>query len=327
MYVICTPITTIVAVIVLICVNCWYDRKKRKDDQKREDRHREIDREEARQKADTEKIAVVLSKEYDAVVKFFDNFKKNVDKLKAKNITTDGEGNNFTEFDVLLYMCHPENMERFDNTDQHGLLGTSSHVTATGDANYATIPRRGSCYGIREVTSDVEEIIKLFIEFRIQLSSIHDKACPEDIKSEFSTKIIDMGKTIFPFVSPYRQKVIKKVLKYFGFPDTTPGTQDAGTVPNTTTTPTCLSCCFQCCFQCRFQCCFPCCPTRNISRCCASQNAHGPETQNLLPTATDTAYTYTAYTYTAYCYTAYCYTAYTYTAYTYTAYTRATRAK
>jgi hypothetical protein len=269
MYVICTPITTIVAVIVLICVNCWYDRKKRKDDQEREDRHREIDREEARQKADTEKIAAVLSKKYDAVVNIFHNFKKNVDKLKAKNITTDGEGKNFTEFDVLLYMCHPENMERFDNTDQHGLHGTSSHA---GDVNYATIPRRGSGYGIREVKSDAEEIMKLFIEFRIQLSSIHDKACPEDIKSEFSTKIIDMGKTIYPFVSTYRQKVIKKVLKYFGYTDTTPRTEDASAIPDTTTTPTYLPCCF------------PCCPTRNIiSRCCVRQNAHGPETRNLLP--------------------------------------------
>jgi hypothetical protein len=83
-----------------------------------------------------------------------------------------------------------------------------------------------------------------------------------------------MGKTIFPFVSTDRQEVIKKVLKYFGFPDTTPGTQDAGAVPNTTTTPTCLPCYF------------PCCPTQNIFRCCVRQNAHGPETQNPLPTAT-----------------------------------------
>ena len=259
----------------MICVNCWYDRKKWKDDQKREDRHREIDREEARQKADTEKIAAVLSKQYDEVEKILHNFKKNVEKLANNIIITDEEGKNTTEFDVLLYMCHPGNMERFDNTDQHG---TSSHVelgTAIGDvAKYATIPRRSSCYGIKEVKSDVIKIMKLFTEFRYQLSSIHDKACPEDIKSEFSTKIIDMGKTIFPFVSTPRQNVIKKVLKYFGFPDTTPGTQDAGAVPDTTTTPTCLSCCF------------PCCPTQNIFRCCVRQNAHGLETQNLLPTAT-----------------------------------------
>jgi hypothetical protein len=151
------------------------------------------------------------------VEKILHNFKKNVEKLANNIIITDEEGKNTTEFDVLLYMCHRGNMERFDNTDQHG---TSSHVelgTATGDvAKYATIPRRSSCYGIKEVTSDVNKIMKLFIEFRYQLSSIHDKACPEDIKSEFSTEIIDMGKTIYPFVSTRRQEVIQKVLRYFG---------------------------------------------------------------------------------------------------------------
>ena len=265
-YVILTPLQFLLTLVSVLVIGCLWEKRKRKKD-----------RREAREKADTEKIAAVLGKQYDEVEKILHNFKKNVEKLANNIIITDEEGKNTTEFDVLLYMCHPENMERFDNTDQHGLHGTSSHVmlgTATDDVNYATIPRRGSGYGIKEVKSDVNKIMKLFIEFRIQLSSIHDKACPEDIKSEFSTKIIDMGKTIFPFVSTPRQNVIKKVLKYFGFPDTTPGTQDAGAVPDTTTTPTCLSCCF------------PCCPTQNIFRCCVRQNAHGPETQNPLPTAT-----------------------------------------
>ena len=181
------------------------EREEARQKETRESREREREREEARQKVDAEKIAAVLSQEYDKVEKIFHNFMKNVEKLKAKNISC-----TFTEFDVLRYMCHLDNMEIFDNTDQQA---TSSDELSTR-RNIATF--RSSGYGIREVTSDINKIMKLFIEFRIQLSSIHDKACPEDMESEFSDEIIKMGKTVYLFVSTPRQKVIEKVLRYFG---------------------------------------------------------------------------------------------------------------
>ena len=242
-YVIFTPLNTLLTIFGLLFINYWWDQRKRKDDEarkdrqseihqeedarkremereegrwkvKKEDKQREKEREKARQKADTEKIAAVLSKKYDEVERIFHNFKKNVEKLKTKtiHISTHPIGNltrTFTEFDVLLYMCHLNNMEIFDNTDQQG---RSLHALGIG----ADTTFRSSGYGIKEVISDVNKIMKLFIEFRIQLSSIHDKKCPEDIKSEFSDEIIEMGKTIYPFVSTPRQKVIKKVLRYFG---------------------------------------------------------------------------------------------------------------
>ena len=129
-----------------------------------------------------DRIAGVLSREYDKAANIFCVLKKNVEKLKETFLV--GE---LSEFHVLLFMCHHDNNKRFTN--------------------------------LEGVLEDVEKIMKLFFEFRIQLSPIHDKECPEHIKDEFSEEIIKMGQTIFPFVSTARQKVIKVVLEYFGCED------------------------------------------------------------------------------------------------------------
>ena len=182
-------------------------RQKAEDDREEARLKAEKDREEARLKADAEKIAAVLSKKYDKVEKIFQDFKTTVDKLKEKTIN-DG----FTEFDVLLYMCHPDKWQIFED-----LVGGT--------------PVNGSLM----IVSDVNKIMKLFIQFRIQLSSIHDKACPEDIKTEFSDEIIKMGETIYPFVSTSRQKIIEKVLIYFGYTGSSTSAAQGTTTPSTVT--------------------------------------------------------------------------------------------
>ena len=66
---------------------------------------------------------------------------------------------------------------------------------------------------VNDLPKDVEEIVKVFFKFRVQLAPIRDKECPQHMKDEFSREIIEMGQTIFPLVSNARQEVIKVVLK------------------------------------------------------------------------------------------------------------------
>ena len=193
----CTVITAICAVIALFYVNIWRQAKERDENLRREKlqnkenlrkekleeekRIQEKQLDEARRQAekDANKVAGVLSQEYDEAKNIFSIFKEKVDKLKRTVLV-----GKFTEFHVLSYMCHWDNNQR--STE------------------------------VRSLLKDVEKIVKLFFKFRIQLAPIQDKECPQHIKDEFSREIIEMGQTIFPLVSNARQKVIKVVLAYFG---------------------------------------------------------------------------------------------------------------
>ena len=100
----------------------------------------------------------------------------------------------------------------------------------------------------KAIISDVEKIMKFFIDFRINLASItHDKTCPEYIKTEFSTEIMKMGEAVYPFVSRSRQEIIEKVLGYFGLGNTD-SVKERGTSPcrlheELQDTPGCWQCC------------------------------------------------------------------------------------
>ena len=186
----CAMIQTVLAIIGLVFVNFWWARKKEKKAN-----------EDARMKADAEKIAAVLIKKYDEIDKIFGNFKENVHKLKRNTILGD-----VTEFDILLYICRSDT--NFNNEQQqHQSPNSSQQEPSSG-------------YGKNNVKSDVMEIMKFFIEFRIQLAPIHNRVCPEDIKAEFADEMKELGHGIYPFVSSIRQRIIKRVLNYFGHTDT-----------------------------------------------------------------------------------------------------------
>ena len=171
-YVICTIVNTILAIVTLCYVNVWWKRKERKNDEKKEN---------------ASKISNVLSQNYDQTKSTFGNFNNNVVKLRENKIS-----GGVTEFDVLIYMCHPDNVR-----------------------NYTQREEQCQGYTVENVMLDVDNIMKLFIELNLQLPGIGDRICPEDIKAEFSTDITEMGEAIFPFVSKSRQTMIIQVLKYF----------------------------------------------------------------------------------------------------------------
>ena len=255
-YVTCTLIQTIFG---LFFLGYLWDRKKRKEDRIRDEKKREEDRlrdekkreedrlrddklrEEAKQKADAETSAAVLGKKFDKVEGIFDRFKRKVVKLREKKVT-----GRFSEYDVLAYMCHPDNQKTFDKPNQSrpDNQETFANPNQSHLANQETFapwsdnPNQSggdnTRYGIKEVMSDVDSIMKLFVAFRLKLSLIHDKTCPNDIKDEFSSKITEMGKAIKPFVSVARQKVIEKVLTYFG--QQHPGQQNSETQTSNNTT-------------------------------------------------------------------------------------------
>ena len=193
-YAICTGIQTLLAIFGLLFVSYWWDRKKRKEDRK----EAKLKADEETQKWHTEKIIAILSENYDEVEKKFRILQKHVHDLKKGKIAT--ESRTFTEFDVLLYMCHRDNRDTFDKTHQ---LDTNKNAPSTG-------------YGREDIMSHVREIMGFFKNFSFELIAI-DKTCPNSIKLEFSTEIIEMGKTIYPFVTNTRQKLIEKVLIYFGY--------------------------------------------------------------------------------------------------------------
>ena len=178
-YVVCTLIQTL--------FGTWFfhyflDKRKRKKDRKKEDKQREEDR----QKADADNLAAVLRQTaFEEVERIFDRFKKKVVKLREKKIT-----DRFSAYDVLAYMCHPDNQEKFATTNQS--------------------------YEIKEVMSDADSIMKLFANLHLTISFFNHRTCPKNIKNEFSSKIEEMGQAISPFVSDARRKDIVFVLVYFG---------------------------------------------------------------------------------------------------------------
>ncbi len=192
-YVLCTVIQTFAAVVASVVV-FWWDRRRRNKDRKEAKRKED----EEKQKADAEKIIAILSEKYDGAVGKFRVLKEHIDVLKSREIVTGPLATDtFTEFDVLLYMCHGDSWHKFD-------VMTSPLL-------------QSNCigYGRKEVMQAVTEIMKFFKDFAFQLSTIY-RGCPDSIKSEFSTEIKEVGKTIYPFVTKTRQKLIEKVLIYFG---------------------------------------------------------------------------------------------------------------
>ena len=211
-YVICTLIQTLFAVFVWV----WWERRNRNQDKKEEKRKEEAER----QKADTKQIIAILSENYDEVDEIFQDLKKPVTDLKKRQINTGSR--TFTEFDVLLYMCHADKWSKFRETPQF-LIHAGSR---------------------EKVMFIVNKIMKFIKYFAIQLAVI-DKACPDNImKAAFCTEIIEMGETINPFVTKTRQKLIKSVLIYFGY---TKSEQELrNTQEGQQVSPGCMQRCFQC---------------------------------------------------------------------------------
>ncbi|CAB4043341.1 Hypothetical predicted protein [Paramuricea clavata] len=193
--IICTLIQTFILGIFSVFGVFWWNLRNRKQDKKKQTRKEEADK----QRSDLEKIIAILSENYDEVQEIFHDLKTSVDNLKERTINTGLL--TFTEHDVLLYMCHGDNWR----TISYNKLHFSSPLCS----------RKDNSDGREKVMFQVHRIMKFFKDFSFQLSAI-DKTCPNDIKSEFSTEIIDMGKTIYPFMTKTRQKLIEKVLIYFG---------------------------------------------------------------------------------------------------------------
>ena len=280
----CTAIQTVLAIIGLVFVNFWWVRRKAKDERKRadqqrreEERQKEIQREEDRQKADAEKIAAILSENYYEVENIFHRLKRSVDKLREKKIVGD-----WTEFHVLLYMCHQDNWHKFNYKVNKHVNIALFNIQSPQHLNSQKDPRD-------EVLSDVEKIMKFILKLRINLFSImQNKACPDDIKSEFSIKITEMGKTIYPFVAKHRQDVIERVSKYFvsatiDQDHATPHGLGAATIqlePNHSTafqpSPNTRRCCFLC--TCR--------SIPGMSKCCGRQGTTEEAIEMLLSAST-----------------------------------------
>jgi hypothetical protein len=213
-YVICTLIQTLFAVFVWV----WWERRNRNQDKKEERRKEEADR----QKADTKQIIAILSENYDEVQEIFQVLKKSVTDLKKRQINTGSR--TFTEFDVLLYMCHADKWSKFRETPQFPIHAGSRE----------------------KVMFIVNKIMKFIKNFAIQLAVI-DKACPDNImncQAAFCTEIIEMGETINPFVTKTRQKLIKSVLIYFGY---TKSEQERNTEEGQQVSPGCMQRCYHCC--------------------------------------------------------------------------------
>ena len=215
-YVVCTMLQTAVVTLGLF----WWQRKIRKEDQEKERQKAEEKKqkaEEEKQKADTEKIIAIFSSDnYGEAEEAHRILKKNLDALESRKINT-GQSTR-TELDVLVYMCHEDNRSKFDKSEQ--LLLWADNSNALGLSNYASFQSAYSStdserheYGRKNVMSDVHKIRNFFQEFRYQLN--FDQECPGTIKSKFSSKVIEMGKTIYPLMFGENRKLIDEVSNYF----------------------------------------------------------------------------------------------------------------
>jgi hypothetical protein len=242
--------STVIYTLFVVFVSVWLDRRNRNKDKKEASRKEDEDK----RKADLEKIMAYFSQNYDEVNEIFQDLKKSVDVLKERKINT--RSRTFTEFDVLLYMCHADNSKKFEKKNPF----------------FRNPKLRLGFSGREKIMSNVKKIMKFINEVcDIQLSVIH-KTCPDIIRSNFSTEVIEMCKTIHPFVTKTGQEHIKSVLIYF---EETPAQEDQQVSPGW----------MQRCFQCIQQC-FQCIQT-HVSRCyhcCVRQSMHEPETQRLAST-------------------------------------------
>jgi hypothetical protein len=233
-------ICTLIQTLLAIFGLLWWEQRNKKKDKKEARRKEEADK----QKADAKQIIAILSENYDEVHEMFQGLKKSVDNLKKRKITNTGS-RTFTEFDVLLYFLY-NSEDKSERLEKVILIANKT---------------------------------MLFIKnFAIQLSTI-DKGCPDIVKLKFSTEIIEMCKTIYPFATKTRQELIIIVLKFFG---DTPAQEDQQVSPG------CMQQCFQWIQQCFqwIQQCFQWMQTHisRCCRCCVRQNMHEPETQRLTST-------------------------------------------
>ena len=227
-YVFCTVIQTVVGSIVVF----WWNRRNRDQDQKEEKRKKDEEKrkeDENKQRADAEKIIAILTKNYYGAVEKFQILKEHVDVLKNKKIVTGPLATDtFTEFDVLLYMYH---RDKFD---------------------VMTSP----------VGQAVTEIMKLFEAFALQLPTMH-RACPDNIRSEFSTEIKKMGEIVYSFVTRAGQEPIERVFEYLDYTDSVEEDQ-SDSVQEVQSG----------CHRCKQCCCFPYRRVRIILGNCGTENAH-----------------------------------------------------
>ena len=228
-YVFCTVIQTVVGSIVVF----WWNRRNRDQDQKEEKRKKDEEKrkeDENKQRADAEKIIAILTKNYYGAVEKFQILKEHVDVLKNKKIVTGPlAADTFTEFDVLLYMYH---RDKFD-------------VMRTSPVGQA-----------------VTEIMKLFEAFALRLPTMH-RACPDNIRSEFSTEIKKMGEIVYSFVTRAGQEPIERVFEYLDYTDSVEEDQ-SDSVQEVQSG----------CHRCKQCCCFPYRRVRIILGNCGTENAH-----------------------------------------------------
>ncbi|XP_028405976.1 uncharacterized protein LOC114528518 [Dendronephthya gigantea] len=186
----CVVIQTVFAVFAALYINYIWDKKKRKEDREME-----------RLESDKKNIAAVLSQYYDEVEKIHHDLKSELEKLKKIVFIDKDEGEDeITEFDVLLYMCHPDNRKRFQQT---------------ADARKAAGER-----GLSSVLSDVDKIIKFFNELGLKLSTNLNKKCPDDLNKRFGKEIRDMAEFIHPFVTRANSTLnVIDVAEYFKQPE------------------------------------------------------------------------------------------------------------
>ena len=198
-YVVCTPITTFLAIFALF----WWERRNRILDRKEAKRKAN----EEKQKVETEKILALLTNDnFVKVVGIFQVLKKLVDKLESKTIDTGSRI--FTAFDVLLYMCHDDNWHKFDEPSFTKSIPSS--LSKPARMPMKVVNQR------EEVMSGVKEIMTFFNDFAFLLS-LTNIPCPNNIKLRFSSEVIAMGKIIHPFVTRAQQQLIRKVVEYFGY--------------------------------------------------------------------------------------------------------------
>ena len=189
-YVCCTLVQTFLAMFALF----WWERRNRKEDEKRNKRKAE----EEKRRATTDKIVTHLSTHLNKAEEAYQILKDYLRDLDSKKIHVE-----FTQLDVLMYMFR-NNIWRFDG-EFCGPAWKSGRRT------------RGAC--LENITFELREITDFFKKFAIQLHSF-DKECPDHIKGQFSTTIIEMGLLTLEFLPGNREQEIKKVyevLHYFGY--------------------------------------------------------------------------------------------------------------
>lgn len=180
-YVVCTSIQTVLAIVAFLAANWYQKRRERREEEERSERE---DREmkERLDREIREKISKVFSERYYTIENEIEMMSKTPKRPKTTPIIR--RGMIYTSFDVLAYMC--EASQR--NTFQTPALDSFCEA--------------------------LDKIARFFQCFRAELPPTDGK-CPKNIKEEMGPIIADIGNNIFSFVSKERQEAIKWVLGYF----------------------------------------------------------------------------------------------------------------